>query len=128
MSEHALERNTCDASPANHSPRPGSKTVRCIPILDGGVLRMPERKVCGAAAGRDSTARLGGNHQSRDWLIRQQRLDGDSAQLKQPANGILDEIVGTGSAGGDADGDFAGGQPVGGGFLDVLVLIPMPDQ
>ena len=44
--------------------------------------------------------------------VRQQFLDGDAAQLKQPPDGILDEIVRTGRASGDANRDATAGQPV----------------
>ena len=39
-------------------------------------------------------------------------LHGNAAQFKQAADGVLDQVVRAGSAGGDADGDFARRQPI----------------
>src|SRR6516164_2260385 len=60
--------------------------------------------------------------------LRQQFLGGNAAQLKQPVNYVFDEVVWARRAGGDADGDFAGRQPVTGlGFL-FGVLVVMADE
>ena len=50
------------------------------------------------------------------------------AQLEQPPNRVLDQVVWAARAGGDAHGDGAGGQPVGRRLLDVRVLVPVPDE
>jgi len=55
-------------------------------------------------------------------------LDGDAAQFKQALDGVLDQIVGTGGPGGDADGDLARRQPMGRFDLSLLLQAVMPDE
>src|SRR2546422_1058898 len=64
--------------------------------------------------------RAGARHGALRLIGGQKFLDGDAAQLKEPADSIFDKVVGTRGARGDADGDLAGGKPV--ASLDFLVL------
>jgi hypothetical protein len=51
-----------------------------------------------------------GTRHGRD-SVGQQFLHGNAAQFKQAPDRVLDQVVGTGRAGGDADGDLARRQP-----------------
>ena len=53
---------------------------------------------------------------------RQQLLHRHAAQIEQPPNRVLDQVVRARRAGGDADGDVARGQPV--ARLDFFLAVP----
>ena len=76
----------------------------------------------GARAGKS-----GGTRAVRCWISRSS-LDGDAAQLEQAPDGVLDEVVRAGGAGGDADGDLARREPIAGLDFLVLVLVVMQDD
>src|SRR5213079_2561470 len=58
----------------------------------------------------------------------QQLLNRDSLQFTQAADRVLDQVVGAGCPGGDADGDFSRRQPVAGRDFLLLVEVVMNDE
>src|SRR5438876_9779197 len=73
----------------------------------------PHRTTVRTTRPRDHRTRLVVSGLVVPWSsLRQHFLHRNAAQLEEPANGVFDQIVRAGGAGGDADGDAAGWQPV----------------
>src|ERR1022692_2039686 len=60
--------------------------------------------------------------------VGQQLLHRNAAQLEQTPDGVFDQVVRAGRAGRNADGDFAGRQPVAGFHFRSEVLVVVTDE